>query len=105
MTKEAQQYTGFERTQTFVERTAPNPNYDGETFTLPSGRRIDNRKFIETQQWRYCLRRHAQFWRDKGEPKRAVPTSFRDEGKEGWWFPEVWAVEFIETQKTRREAA
>lgn len=101
MPTDAKPYTGAEREQIFVKKTMLNPAYNGETLLLPTGVRCDNRRFITTPQWTYCASRHRQFWRDQGYLKRAIPSNFRNDGEEGWWFPAIWLRDFAESRGVR----
>lgn len=98
MKKEATPYQGTDRNVTFVRRYGKNPNYNGEVMVLPSGTKLEKRRFITTREWEYCLRRHREHW---GDPKRTVPMNYREEGEEGWWFPIQWVVEFAERFRKR----
>jgi hypothetical protein len=95
--KEVKTYQGADRTLTFVKRYAPNPNYNGEQCTLPGGVRVDNRRFVTTSEWDYCVKRHHEFWMAEGDSDRAI-SDYRNEGVEGWWFPQSWVMDFAETR-------
>lgn len=86
----AKQYEGAERAQTFVKRWGKNPDY---------GLR-DNRRYVDTPQWRYCLRRFRQYWDAQGKFNRAVPHSQRNEdGDEGWFFPAIWVQDYADDDR------
>jgi hypothetical protein len=97
MADELKVYEGAEREQAFVKRYEPNPGRGTQT---PRGG-YDQRPYRTTKQWTYCIRRHHDYWRERGEKRaRAIPD-FRFEGEEGWWFPKLWIVEFAQTTRPR----
>jgi hypothetical protein len=97
MANEPKAYEGAERHQMFVKRYERNPNLGAQT---PRGG-YDQRPYRMSEQWSYCVGRHRDYWRARGFKDRCVPH-YRHEGEDGWWFPEVWVVEYVQAKQRKR---
>jgi len=65
-----------------VKRWTKNPSFD---------ERRDKRAYVDSALWTYGCERFREYW---GSETRAVPTNYRIDGDEGWYFPNLWVADF-----------